>query len=284
MLPSIRWPAVLCVTLLSGGAAWGQAGRFVPMPRLPSGSGARLVPFFHLIGGSDWVLWIALAVIAVSVAAVIGWNIGQAVGRRRYGASSPRQSAGQAASPESPCVYHVPPTADLILSPTDVAEKAQKTMTLLGFLACRDRAFDVAAMRDFVAATFKRVQQCWEERDYEPVKTLLLPQILKKHTALLRSMRQEREINRIENLDLQRLEFVHVFCPETVDEQEVTALLTFSAKVYFVDDRTLTYRRGSLTDSLFQEFWIFRRQSDSWRLQGIEMSDKSDRLNKENHV
>jgi hypothetical protein len=103
----------------------------------------------------------------------------------------------------------------------------------------------------------------------------------RRHPVLVR---QNHEINRIEDLRIERLEFVHLHCPRCEENQEVTALITFRASVYFVDDRTGAYTRGSRLPSCFQEFWTFGRQGDTWLLQTIEQSHESDRLERPNFV
>jgi hypothetical protein len=113
---------------------------------------------------------------------------------------------------------------------------------------------------------------------------LLLPGILAKHEELLRSMRHNHEINRIDDLRIDRLEFVHLQCPHDPDDHEVTALITFEARIYFVDDRTNLYTRGQQSPSWFQEFWTFRRQKDGWKLLAIEESHQSNRLEIANQV
>jgi hypothetical protein len=97
-------------------------------------------------------------------------------------------------------------------------------------------------------------------------------------------MCDHHEINRIEDLHIERLEFVHLHCPQSAETHEVTALITFRASVYFVDDRTQAYSRGLRSPTWFQEFWTFRRQGTGWRLQEIEQSHQSDRLERPNVV
>jgi hypothetical protein len=128
------------------------------------------------------------------------------------------------------------------------------------------------------------VQKAWEARDYGSVRHLLLPGILAKHEKLLQSMREHHEINRIDDLRLERLEFVHLYCPQYVEIWEATALITFQARVYFVDDRTGAYTRGPRSSTWFQEFWVFRRRGETWLLQDIEESHLSDRLERPNYV
>jgi predicted lipid-binding transport protein (Tim44 family) len=269
--------AALCVLLFAGAAAHGQAGRYVPVPRVPVGGGGHVphIPFLHGSGGEDFFLIIGV-IVGIVFLAVIGWNIGQKLG----GAKPDTLSGGsQATLPPS-----VPPLEDLILQPDEVADKAHKTTRLLEALARQDAAFNVSALCGFVSATFLRVQQCWEARDYAPVRDLLGPSILAKHVGLLSQMRRNGEINRIDELRIRRLEFVHVCRPPEPDRHEVTALITFEAKVYFVNEGSGKLLRGSLKVIPYQEFWVFRRNGHSWRLEAIDRSDESDRLTAANDV
>jgi hypothetical protein len=116
------------------------------------------------------------------------------------------------------------------------------------------------------------------------VRDLLGPSILAKHVGLLSAMRRDGEINRIDELRIRRLEFVHVSRPPKADRHEVTALITFEAKVYFVKERSGYFLRGSPKVIPYQEFWVFRRYEGGWRLEAIERSDESDRLTAANDV
>jgi predicted lipid-binding transport protein (Tim44 family) len=144
--------------------------------------------------------------------------------------------------------------------------------------------FDPHFLRQLVHSTFCRAQECWQQQDYARVAPLLMPALLAQHQSLLRAMRSCGEINRIEDLHVRRLEFVYVSCPEEMDRCEVTALITFEAKVYFVDAVSGIYLRGDRHGRAYQEFWVFRRQGDGWRLQAIERSHESQRLAADNRV
>jgi hypothetical protein len=268
--------AAVCVLLWTSVEARGQPGRYIPLPA-PSGGGGipeilPHIPFF--LGGGD-VCWVIGAIAVVIVVAAVGWNIGQAMGG---GPSSP-PNAGQSMPPPS-----IPPLQDLIIQPDEVAEKARKTTRLLEALANRDAAFNPGELRALITATFTSLQQCWEVRDYGPVREALGPPLLAEHEAQLRAMRRDHVINRSDDVRLLRLEFVHVCCPPEADRHEVTALITWEAKCYFVDDRTGAFLRGSQKVIPYQEFWIFRRYDNGWRLQTIDRSHASDRLEAANRV
>jgi predicted lipid-binding transport protein (Tim44 family) len=166
----------------------------------------------------------------------------------------------------------------------EVAAKAGQTTRLLEFLAHQDPQLDPNRLRALVTATFCQVQQCWQARDYGPVLELLGPNLLAEHRKLLRQMRQGHEFNLMEGLRVAAVDFVHLFCSEDAGDQEVAVLITFETTEYFVDDRYGTYTRGSRDPGLFQEFWVFHRQGERWRLDAIERTHESDRLRADNHV
>jgi predicted lipid-binding transport protein (Tim44 family) len=267
--------SALCVLLLAAGDARAQPGRFIPMPRPPAGGGFHVplhIPGLERLGGD--VCWGVLVVVGL---AVIGWLVGVALGGG-MGSSQPAAAAAWQA-PTSP----VPPP-DVILDPAAVSAKAQKTTRLLEALARRDGALNPDALREFMARTFDRVHECWEARDYGPVRELLTPSLLAAHEKQLAAMRRERLINRSEARRLEGLEFVHVCCPADMERHEVTALITFQARVYYIDERTGGFARGSNVVLPYQEFWVFRRHGEAWRLHDIERSHLSNRLSADNEV
>jgi predicted lipid-binding transport protein (Tim44 family) len=216
-------------------------------------------------GEDGTVLFVILAIIAVVILLAVGWKLGQALG-------GGRSEAPRSAAPAAPTgfTFPAPPLEDLILSAEEVADEAFKTRSLLDELAQRDPVFNPSSLEAFIKATFVQIQQCWEKRDYGPVRDLLAPSLLAEHEELLQAMRRDGLINRIESLSVRRLEFVHVFCPEATDRHEVTALITFDAKTYFVDEATGAYVHGSRKALPYQEFWVFNRRGDAWRLRTID--------------
>jgi predicted lipid-binding transport protein (Tim44 family) len=240
------------------------------------------------IGSPDF-WWPVLVVIAVLILAVICWKIGTAIGRGKTPA--PQSTPGSAGADWRPPSAHVrqseapqgtpgasrakfpfpiPSLEDLILSAKEVEPTALRTRRLLEELARRDPALDPSSLDAFIRGTFLNVQRCWEERDYRPVRDLLVPSLLAEHDKLLQAMRHDGLINHLENLGVRRLEFVHAFSPEATDAQQVTALITFDARVYFVDEKTGEYVHGAMKVLPYQEYWVFCRQGDSWRVRTID--------------
>jgi predicted lipid-binding transport protein (Tim44 family) len=174
--------------------------------------------------------------------------------------------AGQAA-----LSFPVPAPEELMLSAKEVEPVASRTRRLLEELARRDPAFEPSSLEAFIRASFLKVHRCWAERDYRPVRDLLVPSLLAEYAEQLQAMRRDGLINRLESLSVRRLELVQVFCPKATNVQEVTALITFDGRAYFVDEKTAKYVvHGPLKVVPYQEFWVFCRIGDTWRLRSID--------------
>ncbi len=271
---------------------WAQAGEYIPPiePFPISGGGAPSMPFipWHWGGnnGDAAGCWIVLMLALTLFVLLVGILLGQALGR--WSSAGPR-TAGRDQPPKATSTpaagfASVPAMDELILSPSEVAAKEEETEGLLLQLAARDPIFEPTSLRDRLERLFFLVQQCWQAQDYGPVHDLLMPGILVTHKAMLRSMKRHAEINRVEDVRITRFEFVHVLCPGEAGRQEVTALITFEARVYFVHEVTNAFLRGAHHLGLYQEFWIFRREESRWRLLTIEQSHESNRLRAENRV
>jgi hypothetical protein len=288
MRNGIVWLLSGLALLGSGRCAWAQAGRFIP--RVIPGGG-RFVPHIpiHFFGqDSDlgtFLLWVVGLIVVAVVLGWVGYHLGWALGGGRKRTGRAPGSAGSWPPVGTPASAGFgPDQRDLILNPVQVEAKAGQTMLLMEFLARQDPCLDPAALRPLVSATFCLVQKCWEARDYGPLRDLLRPGILAEHERLLRQMQQGHEINRIENLRVDAVDFVHLDCPEDPDAWKITALITFEAAVYFVSDRDGTHTRGPRSPGRFQEFWVFRRQGEHWLLEAIERTHQSRLLQAANHV
>jgi predicted lipid-binding transport protein (Tim44 family) len=165
-----------------------------------------------------------------------------------------------------------------------VSPKAGKTEKLLIFLARQDPSVKPEVLRKLVDSTFRKLQECWQARSYEPMKPLLMPDLFNQHTAQLNRMIANHEIDRIEDLKVEYIDLVNVRYTEKPDQQEFTALITASARDYYVDDKTGKFLRGDKAPARFQEFWTFHRVGDGWLLREIEQAGESDVLKDENFV
>ena len=122
-----------------------------------------------------------------------------------------------------------------------------------------------------------------ESGDYVHARRLM-PTLFEEHTGQLQAMRRSHEINRIENLAVEQVAIVHVRYTKRPDRREFTALITATARDYYVDARDNSFIRGDAAPARFQEFWTFQRHGDRWLLRDVEQSRDSDLLDEENVV
>ena len=173
---------------------------------------------------------------------------------------------------------------DFVYRSAAISPKAVKTEKLLDFLSRQDPSLSPQELRKLAEATFRKLQECWQARAYEPMEPLLMPVLFSQHKAQLDGLKRNHEINRIENLQVERVDLVNVRYPEKPDQREFTALVTASARDYYVDERNGKFLRGDPSPARFQEFWTFHRCGDRWRLREIEQAGESDLLKEENFV
>ncbi len=171
---------------------------------------------------------------------------------------------------------------DFVYSPAQINAKADKTLALLTFLSRQDPSVSPEALKKLAESTFRKLQECWESREYAPMKPLLMADLFNQHLAQLQGLRRNHEINRIGRLKVERLDLVNIRYTDTPGQREFTALITASAQDYYEDDRSGKFLRGDKGPARFQEFWTFHRWEDQWLLREIEQAGESEILKEEN--
>lgn len=171
---------------------------------------------------------------------------------------------------------------DFVYDRNKVSSKAGKTEKLLIFLGKQDPSVKPEGLRQLADSTFRKLQECWQARNYEPMKPLMMQDLFNQHTAQLNNMIANHEVNHIENLKVEYIDLVNVRYTEKPDQREFTALITATAKDYYLDDKTGRFLRGDKTPARFQEFWTFHRFGDQWLLREIEQAGESDMLKEAN--
>jgi predicted lipid-binding transport protein (Tim44 family) len=171
---------------------------------------------------------------------------------------------------------------DFVYDRRQVARKAEKTEKLLAFISQQDQALSPEALRTLAQSTFLKLQECWQARDYTPAKALLMPALFAQQQGQVLGLVRNHEINRLEDLKVEKVDLVHVRYTEKRDQREFTALITASARDIYVDDRTGEFLRGDDKPARFQEFWTFQFIDGQWLLREIEQAGESDILKDEN--
>jgi len=171
---------------------------------------------------------------------------------------------------------------DFVYKQSVVAGKRDKTLKLLEFLARQDPSVSPQTLAKVTDSTFLLLQQCWQAREYGPMKPLMMPDLYVDHCTQLEGMKHHHEINMIENVKVDRIDLVNIRYTLKENQREFTALITASARDYYVDDRTQRKTRGDDSPAQFQEFWTFQYSGKEWRLREIEQSRESSVLKDDN--
>jgi predicted lipid-binding transport protein (Tim44 family)/uncharacterized membrane protein YgcG len=171
---------------------------------------------------------------------------------------------------------------DYLYPAATVAKKAVKTEKLLGFLSKQDPSLSLPELRKLAESIFRKLQECWGKREYGPMEPLLMRALFLQHTVQLQGLARNHEINRIDDLRVERVDIVNLRYTEKSDQREFSALITASARDYYLDDRNQKFLRGDRSPARFQEFWTFQHSGERWLLREIEQAGESDLLKDEN--
>lgn len=171
---------------------------------------------------------------------------------------------------------------DYCFSRAAIEAKSAKTHKLLEFIARTDPKVTPTTLVQTVDRTFRKLQECWSARDYQPMQPLLMPDLWAQHHEQLQGLRQNHEINRLESLRVEQIDLVHLNYTDKPEGRAFTALITAWLRDTYVDDRTGEFLRGDDFPARFQEFWTFQYWEGEWRLREIEQSRESDYLKIEN--
>jgi predicted lipid-binding transport protein (Tim44 family)/uncharacterized membrane protein YgcG len=173
---------------------------------------------------------------------------------------------------------------DYLFNPAQIARKRDKTMKLLTFISKQDPSVLPPSLQKTAETVFLKLQECWQMRDYTPMKPLLVPDLYQEHLLQIQGMVHNHEINMIAGLKIEQIDLVHIRYTLKETEREFTALITATAQDYYIDDRTKARLRGDEAPARFQEFWTFHYRDGSWLLREIEQSGESGALKEDNFI
>ena len=171
---------------------------------------------------------------------------------------------------------------DYCFSRSEIEPKAANTRKLLEFIARTDASVTPDVLMQTATGTFTKLQECWSAREYAPMQPLLMADLYAQHCDQLRGLRQNHELNKLEDLRIEQIDLIHLDYTDRKDTRSFTALFTAWLRDYYVDDRTGEVLRGDDQAARFQEFWTFQYGDGAWRLREIEQSRETDYLRSEN--
>ena len=171
--------------------------------------------------------------------------------------------------------------SERLFSREEVALRTSQTEKILSSLAAADATLRPALLEAEVRGIFLDMQAAWQARDYSKLAGRMAPELHAGHSAKVERMRAQGEINMMEDVQVQRVDFVHVRYPAAQEDRSVTALITASARDYVLN-ASGTLVRGSQSPSVFQEFWTFRPLNGRWVPAAINQTTEEYILNAPN--
>jgi predicted lipid-binding transport protein (Tim44 family) len=176
------------------------------------------------------------------------------------------------------------PASDRVRTPESVAARVRETEALLAALAATERFLLPEALREWVTTRFYQVQEAREGRDAESLRGVVSDELLARHRAEAKQLRAAGQINRMADLEVERAELVHAAYGGAAGSHEFSALLTYQAISYRIDERTRQPLHGCQERRTYQEFWTFRRGEEGWLLAEIRPSRDGSLLTRPNTV
>lgn len=165
--------------------------------------------------------------------------------------------------------------------PQRISLRSTRTREIMLALSRAERDFDPSTLEQFVRDMFFKVQLAWQAADYGTLGDLMMPALLSEHSAKADAMKARGEANRMDDLQVLGLDFVHVRCPEDAEGRSFTVLITASARDYIVSVRGAS-QVAPPEPSTFQEYWTFHKLRGGWALARIDQPGELDYLDAPN--
>lgn len=140
----------------------------------------------------------------------------------------------------------------------------------LGYLRQMDPSFDPSVLARWAATVFSDVQAAIGARDMRPVSDRLTSEQFARLQAQCDRLQNARQTNRVEQIDLQRVEVSEAW--QERGQDYVTLCFRGSLVDCTVDDATGQLVDGSRSPQEFEEYWTFTRPvgPNRWRLSAIQ--------------
>jgi predicted lipid-binding transport protein (Tim44 family) len=134
-----------------------------------------------------------------------------------------------------------------------------------------DPSFDEARFNDQVMDLFFKIQGAWMNRDLAPITGILTDEMKRVFQGDIDKLRQEKRINRLENIAVRNVEIVEAW--QETGQDFITTLIYANLLDYTTDESGNQVVAGSKTDPVkFEEYWTFTRPvgNNPWRLSAID--------------
>lgn len=136
-----------------------------------------------------------------------------------------------------------------------------------------DPGFSEGALKEKFQDIFFRVQAAWMNRKLDGIYGMLAPEMVAYLGEEFKEMKNQGQINRLENIAIRKVEITEIWQEEGRDY--VTALITANLLDYTEDEHTGQVVSGDRMNPVkFEEFWTFCRDfgSSDWQLTAINQA------------
>ena len=122
----------------------------------------------------------------------------------------------------------------------------------------KDPAFSEAIITERIANWYVQMQNCWTDRNLEPLRSYLTDDLYARTSRMLEDMRRAGEINRVERIAVLGVELLG-WTSDNVNDT-LHARLRTRITDYVVDEHTEEVKRGNPNAELFMEYeWTLIR-------------------------
>ena len=122
----------------------------------------------------------------------------------------------------------------------------------------KDPAFSEAIITERLANWYVQMQNCWTDRDLEPLRPYLTADLYARTSRMLEDMRSAGEINRVERIAVLGVELLG-WTSDNVNDT-LHARLRTRITDYVIDEHTKEVKRGNPNAELFMEYeWTLIR-------------------------
>lgn len=239
---------------MAGGIMGGMLGSMLFSSFAGAGEGA--VEGMGGMGGSG------VGLFEILLLAGGGYFLFRYIGRRR--AYAPATASG-------PSGYPREAVTPMVLPQQNPMPLQDELDACLDHIRRMDPAFDPSRFNDAAMDSFFKIQGAWMNRDLAPVSGLLSEEMVQIFQADLDQLLQDKQINKLENIAVRKVEIVEA--SQELGHDYVTVSIYANLLDFTIDEMTGAVLSGSKEDPVkFQEYWTFTRPvgNNPWRLTAIQ--------------
>jgi len=155
------------------------------------------------------------------------------------------------------------------------SRKMKLASKILAKISKKDSVWDENFIESRASNAFYKIQEAWTERDPDIGKDFMTDRLYNKHSAQISSMIENKEINILKDIDLEKSEVVEIKDFKDDSRDRVGVYMTGSMIDYMVkeDNRDIIIDKSGekfREPRHFRELWYFNRVGNNWYADEID--------------